>query len=54
MIKGVVTFYVPVLGYFLLRPYSYAFIVFFIFMFGVKEVSRYYKKENVKEKITQK
>jgi len=54
MIKGVVTFYVPALGYFILRPYSYAFIVFFIFMFAVKETNMHYKKERMKEKIIQK
>jgi hypothetical protein len=39
MIRGVVVFYVPLLGFFILRPYNYLVLAFFIAMFALKMVS---------------
>jgi len=36
MLKGVVTFYIPFIGYLILKPYSYITVVFFVVMFTIK------------------
>ncbi len=45
MIRGAVVFYVPLLGYFILKPYSYVFIVFFLIMLVLKEITKDDKKQ---------
>ncbi|MEM0050846.1 MAG: hypothetical protein QXW39_10005 [Candidatus Bathyarchaeia archaeon] len=36
MIKGVVVFYIPLLGFFVLKPYSYIILAFFLVMIALK------------------